>query len=434
MGIYAKLINLDELFESVSTPTTIVNDLDSQTSDQKKDINETIYTTNGDVYNNVPTCQCGEKKGKYRIGSICSNCHTPVSESIEEYLQSLVWIRQPNGVEKLINPQIWLMLKRKFTIGAFCTLTYLTDNGVKFDKMVLSNKKVMRLKYQLVEAGLDQRGYNHFIQNFDRYMEFLFNSDVFKPKRKEVDKLYNLIYLHKDKVFTSYIPIPNKSLLIIEDTNYGSFIDKSLTLVLNAVRLMTGIDRPDAISLTEKSRENRVSKALNNISDYCMQTYKELFSPKPGIFRKQIYGTRVDYSFRTVISSLSGKHRYDEIHIPWPVGINVLYNHIVSKLLHRGYSPTEAFSFINKYNLEYNEEMETILKELINEAGPRGIPCLGNRNPSLGRGSIQRHYITKIKTDPQDITTSISLLCCPSYNSDRVLLTMHDFTVLKKAY
>lgn len=420
MGIYAVLKSHDDMFSSLTgAPPTIVNDLVSQTSEQKKTINETIYTTNGDVYNNVPTCQCGEKKGKFRVGAVCNNCHTPVREPIEEYLQSLVWIRQPQGVNKLISPHVWLMLRRKFTLGGqngFDTLTYLTDPWYKYQD---PNPRVTRLKETLEEEGLNVRGYNNFVTRFDEYMEFLFNSPIFKPsKRTPVDDLYYLLKKEKNNYFSSYIPIPNKSLLIIENTNFGTYIDASLTQVINAVRLMTGIDDPEDVTLSIKTKESRVAKALNCLSDYYYQVYREVFSPKPGIYRKHVYGTRVDYSFRAVISSLSGKHRYDEIHVPWAVGVNVLYNHIVSKLFKRGFSPMEAFSFINKYNLEYNELMEEILNELIHEAGDKGIPCLGNRNPSLGRGSIQRLYITKFKTNPQDFTVSLSLLVVREFNAD----------------
>lgn len=426
MGIYAKLRSNDLAFNGIKgAKPTIVNYLENQTSDQKQIINETLYTTNGDVYNNVPSCQCGEKKGKYKIGAMCDNCHTPVTESIEEYLEHLVWIKQPEGVEKLISPHVWAMLRNKFSLGAgvkFDTIAYLTDPHYKSEA---KSSKISRLKFLLEDAKLDQRGYNNFIKKFEDYMSFLFFCDVFKPRKADVDPLYHLVLKEKDTYLSEFIPIPNKSLLIIENNSYGTYIDKSLTLVIDAVRLMSGIDLDMDPPFTTKQKESRTSRALTNLSDYYIQIYKEFFSPKPGVFRKHVYGTRVDYSFRTVISSLSGPHRYDEIHIPWAVAINVLYNHIVSKLFKRGYSPIEAMSFINKYNLEYHPDMESILLELIKEAGPKGIPVLGNRNPSLGRGSIQLHHITKVKTNPQDFTTSLSLLCCVNYNAEARLSTVH---------
>lgn len=470
MGIYAEIINLEERFQNIKgAPPTIVNDLLNQSLDQKKTINETLYTTNGDIYNNVPQCQCGEKKGKYRIGVICENCHTPVQEAIDEHLESLIWIQRPRNIAALINPQVWLMLRSHFSLGqgsSFDLMSYLTDNRLKINKDESSN--IQRIIHLLKTSKMHKRGWNHFIENFDWYMDFLFTCDVYKKKSEDIHPLYHFIMNNKDKVFTNHIPVPNKSLLIIEEDQSGIYIDKSLTQIIDAIRLLTGIDLiPDddpidsefeddddeeiaekeyekaLINLEknvivdeetikqqreqlerrkrtfEKSRQNNVSRAMRSISEYYGQIYKDLFSPKPGIFRKHVYGTRVDYSFRTVISSLSGPHRYDEIHIPWAVGVNVLYNHITSKLLKKGWSPNETYSFINKYNLEYNEDLDEIIKELIVEAGPKGIPVLMNRNPSLGRGSIQRVYISKVKSNPEDITTSISLLVTTSMNADK---------------
>lgn len=471
MGIYAELIDLEKTFNDIrGAKPTIVNTLINQTTDQKKSINETLYTTNGDIYNNVPQCQCGEKKGKYRIGVLCNNCHTHVQEPIDEFLESLVWIAKPINIEPLINPQVWLMLRTFFSLGqrsTFDLMSYLTNNRLKINPDESAN--VRRIIALLKQQKMHKRGYNHFVRNFDWYMEFLFTCDVYKKKSADIDPLYYFIMNNKDKVFTNHIPVPNKSLLIIEEDQSGIYVDKSLTLALDGIRLMTGIDifteddpvdseYQDAddeveaekaylkelnaltsnVVLTpekmkeeqqalerrkrnfDKKRQNKVSKALGILSTYYGTIYKDLFSPKSGIFRKHVYGTRVDYSFRTVISSLSGPHRYDEIHIPWAVGVNVLYNHITSKLLKKGWSPNETYSFINKYNLEYNEDLDAVMKELIQEAGPKGIPVLMNRNPSLGRGSIQRVYISKIKSNPEDVTTSISLLVVTEPNAVKI--------------
>lgn len=422
MGIYARLINLDERFANIKGhDPVIVNHLNNRTTDEKENINSTVYTTIGDVYNNIPSCQCGKKKGKFRLGEICGNCGEPVKEIIEEYLENRVWIKQPVGVAPLINPQVWLMLRERFSLGnkkpAFEVIQYMTDTGYREPPMHKGTKKVNEFIAEFNTWRRGPRNYNTFVENFDYYMECLFNSNVLK-KKDVGNNLKDLIDANRDKIFCSYVPVPNKSLLVIEESPYGKYIDKSLTAAIDAIRLLTGIDEDEEANRNTGIKQNRVSKALTNLSEYYKQTYKELMSPKEGIFRKHVFGTRVDYSFRTVISSLTGPHRYDEIHVPWAVAINVLYNHIASKLMHKGYSPNEIFTFINQYNLEYHPEMEKILKELIKEAGPRGIPCLVNRNPSLGRGSIQRVYITKVKTNTRDITTSISILICPAMNAD----------------
>ena len=41
-----------------------------------------------------------------------------------------------------------------------------------------------------------------------------------------------------------------------------------------------------------------------------------------------------------------------------------------------------------------------------------------NRNPSLRMGSMKALLLTKVKTDPTDITTSISVMILSSSNTD----------------
>ena len=418
MGVYDRLISLEDKFNSIrgSTPT-IVNFIADTTSDDKKKINEMVYTTITDVFNNVPTCQCGQKKGKFRLGEYCTNCHSKVTEVIEEYLENKIWIQRPVGVSKLVSPQIWKMLRDKFKLGnsnVFDTICYITDSKYKEPPDNVKPQKAFKFIQEFKDRGF-KRSYNYFIDNLDEILEFLFTSKTLD--KKSGNDLYRLIMENKNIILTDHVPLPNKSVLVLEESPYHKFPDPGLAHAVSAVRHVSGIDLPGRV-LTSIQRQNRVSKCLTDLSNYYGETYQKVFTPKEGLFRKHVFGTRVDYSFRTVISSLTDKHRYDEIHVSWSACINVLYNHILNKLFRLGYSPNEAFEFINSVNLEYNAEMERIINELISEAGPDGICCLVNRNPSLGRGSIQRVYITKIKTDVRDITTSISILICPAMNAD----------------
>ena len=91
--------------------------------------------------------------------------------------------------------------------------------------------------------------------------------------------------------------------------------------------------------------------------------------------------------------------------------------HLISKLLKRGFTPNEALRHIHKHTLKYDLLIDEIFQELISEAGG-SIPILLQRNPSLTRGSIQQLKVTKIKTDPNVNTISLSVLILAAFNAD----------------
>jgi hypothetical protein len=430
VGIYIRLINHDEVFERGDIDTTIVNDIENITESQRESNNQTLFTTNGDVYNNVPTCSCGALKGKHKLGEYCKNCNTTVKETVGERLTSYVFIRCPDGVSKLINPKVWMLLRGKlqFAKGKFDLVKYLTDPH--YEPEIKTSDNINSVLGKLEEANLNVRSYNHFVDNFFTYMDFLFELREFKGRVKgPKPDLYHVIMNSKDKIFSNYIPILNKSLLVVEKTNVGSYIDQQMIMMIDAIRLMIGIDveptvtddndRKKKIRLSNK--QARVSRCLSLLSDFYYDIYRNFFSPKKALLRRHIGGTRVDYSFRTVISSNSDIHHYDEIHIPWSVATSVFRLHITNKLMKKGWSPHEIMHYLIKYSLEYHELLDEIFQELINEAkvGDRiGIPCFCNRNPSLLRGSNMRCRITKVKTDVNDATTSISVLITGNPNAD----------------
>lgn len=92
--------------------------------------------------------------------------------------------------------------------------------------------------------------------------------------------------------------------------------------------------------------------------------------------------------------------------------------HLTNKLLRRGMTPNEAMSFLYEHTLKYHPLLDELFKELLSESPYGGFPVLLNRNPSLKRGSIQMMRVTKIKTDPQINTISMSVLALKAPNAD----------------
>lgn len=375
MPIYQQLVNFDQTFYQLPEKPLIINDVfDTSESDKQliQDMILTRYST--DMISLLPTCRCGALKGESSTtidNKPCEKCNTRVTSSIEDEILPLVWFRRPIGVEKLMSPIILLMLRERFKKSGYDIIQWLIDKDYR------PNVKQPPVITKIVEAGI-QKGYNNFVTHFDCIMDFLFSLRDFKVKRK-VDYLEQLLKTHRDCIFSDYIPLPNKSILILEKTNVGVYVDPTIVIAVNAIETMVSIDR-NFRDQSQHVKENRTAKALTKLADFYEAFYKSSLAPKEGQFRKHIYGGRTNFSFRAVVSSLTDTHRYDEIHVPWGIGLTAFRPHLINKLMGIGYDLNSAIGFLLGHVEEYHPVLDQLLQQLIDESPTKGPACIIQRN------------------------------------------------------
>jgi hypothetical protein len=410
MPVYQKLINFDEMVSQLKNSPIILNNLLDSSLDEKDVIDGFVRVRfTGDTLSALPSCNCGKLSGGYSIGQHCRECYSDVKPIIAGEIDPLIWFKAPEGIIALINPTVWIMLEDRLCVNGFSILQWICDTSYR------SNIKKPEIIDELIALDI-KRGYNNFVTNFLEIISFLFQLKAFRLKGKKRDYLYDLIIYNMNCVFSQYIPMPNRALLIIQKTNLGVYIDKGILIAMDAIRLMTGVDLDSRKKLTEK--ENRTVKAISKLASYYEYFHKEKLSTKLGILRKHIFGSRAHFSFRTVVTSITKPHFYDEIHIPWGVGATVFRPHLMNKLLKLGYNYNQAIGFLYAHVTEYHPLLDDLFKELISESEVGRIPCIVQRNPSLLQGSAQLVGISKVKTDPGDLTVGISILIIRAPNGD----------------
>jgi len=413
LGAYLQLEDFTELFwKRSSREPTIVNDVAHATEKEKEAFNRKIITTySGDLLSNLPTCECGTTVGESNIGVSCKECNTVVSTHMDQPIEPLLWVRKPKLVDGLINPNVWLMLKKKFTRSGFEIIRYLCDTNYK---PTVKRPAIMKE----IDAHNLPRGLNNFIANFDQIMDVLFSLKAYRLKGGEIDPLHEVLKVFKDRVFSDFLPVPNKALLVLEESTMGTYVDPIIIGAVDAIRMMVAIDAPNDTK-PGWVRENRTVKMIAQLAAYYEGLYKTTLAKKPGILRKHVFGSRSHFSFRAVISSLTAAHDYDEIHIPWGIAISALKLHLTNKLMHNhGFNPNQVLGFLNEHSQKHHPLLEQLFKELIAESPYSGIPCVMQRNPSLERGSAQLVYITQVKMKPEIPTVSISILAVNGLSAD----------------
>ncbi len=413
MPVYQELVNFDTLFSQLKEPPLIINDFVDYSEEKKEEIQDLISTRlSSDMLSMMPSCECGETKGEHAIGAICKSCGEPVRSSIEEDIEPFLWFRRPKGVNKLINPAIWSMINDRFKKSGFQVVRWICDPNyrtpVRQPKIIINS---------LVDRGI-QRGYNYFVANFDMIMDLLFSMKDFRLKKGEDrDYLRELLRRERDSIFCEYLPVPNRNLMIIENTNVARYRDPIIDGSIDAILMLASIDSPSN-QFTGRVRENRTVKAIAKFAEYYENFEKTNLAGKQGIFRKHIFGTRSHFSFRAVIASLTEPHAYDEIHVPWSIGVTVFRVHLINKLLRRGFSHNQAVGHIYAHVEKYDPLLHELITIILTESPYGGHPAIIQRNPSMLQGSAQAVRITKVKTDPRDSTVSMSILIVTAPNAD----------------
>lgn len=418
MAITQRFMNFDKYFISTEGDKVVLNDLRATTKKDLDDLNNNIMTVydNIDAISTKPSCDCGMLVGQYQVGKICPTCGTKCVEPYAK-VKPLFWLRTMDHHDpdvKFINPAFWMMLSEVFSNNSNVDyIRYLCDS--KYNPPVDPPKHIIAIRDNVLN-GI--RTYKNTMANIENILVYYLNiaNSADTVKAEKVRLILDVYRVHKEDLFSNYLPIINKKLFVVERTTKGQFINLISSSIINVV--YTWIEGCNKDKLSEKRYSSIMATVLSNLSSLYYKYFKELVFGKSGIFRKHVYGARSHFTFRCVIVSHPGPHEHDTIVAPWVVGLTAFRPHLLNKLMKRGYNFKKASALLFKSVKMYNEEISQILDELINEAPNRKIYVLSHRNPSLKQGSSQRVYISRFNKDPLDYSIKYSSLIAKASNAD----------------
>jgi len=411
MAVSQSFTNFDTYFIATEGDKIIINDLNYYTLSDTELLNKNLMTVyDSDSISTIPTCDCGYFKGNYKLNHMCSTCGTAVRDPFHK-VKPYLWLKALDAEHLFINPTFWMMLKTAIH-KKIDYLRYLSDP--KFNPPIDLPPYIIGLK-----AIVGERTYSNLINNIENILVYLINHSAFKDydKQETLKDVLSLYIYNKPKLYSSYLPIINKKMFVMENTNMGKFTNLAVSEVIDVVMLWIKTVSDDELTPKRVSATtvNTISKLALLYDDY----FDKYLLKKPGAIRKHIYGARSHFTFRAVIISIPGPHQHDEIHVPWSIGVTAFRPHLINKLVNqRGYKYKDASALLYRSVKLHSHIIEELLNELINDAPNKRIPVILHRNPSLLQGSTQLVGISKFKNDPYDMCISMSILIAKSPNAD----------------
>lgn len=442
MGCYAAIADLDHLHAMQNNPV-IVNH-HHRVSDKHALVRENSQTVfeQTNEYSMVPQCRCGALRGAALLGMHCDKptCDSDVEERFGFTLEHKLWLKAPQGVHAFIHPEIWMMLHRASQVGKpkkgqAKTKVNLLEwmAGIDNGRIGRTQEEYHPMVIDLMNAGVEP-GFNNLVANLDRYIAAMIQV-VGREGAIKADKIrdvYAVVQKYRHLCTPKHLPLPNALLVVLEHTNNEKYHDKLHDRMRDVLSMMSGIDTPTAPK-HQRRRELLAAKAVNELAQYEHEYNKEMIGKKPGLIRKQLLGFRVLFSQRAVIVSKTDRHVYNELSLPWGLSIGQLEIHLTSKLIKRVFTQEEMVrwdlpaseltqaqikTFLYKHVTKYNELIELLFKELIDEAVDGCLYMLFVRYPSMSRGSLHLLPIRHIKNNPADQTIGMPEILVSTYNAD----------------
>ena len=424
MGVGATLPDYDKDLEHLGGQVVYLNDLDP-INDHELIKRLTISVYDGASFTLIPVCSCGmtslENHPELDIGDTCEYCHTEINLQSSQTLKPIVWIRAPEEIGKLINIYFLDLLINAFKTGGSGNKGHLIKYLLDPTDEEFNNEEQ---KFYLESQGI-QRGLSYFVNHLDYVLRTILNPTYFRVKHDTASQLLEFLRTHRDKCTPVAIPLLHKSFNVIEKAQLGSYVDlKSFNPYMNIINTVTTMNRPGrSLSLTRK--EKILTGVLFELREHLTSKFAADYNKKSGEFRKHLYGSRIPWTSRMVVTSIHGVHDADEMHYSWSAAIPLLEVHLTNLFIKKGYKPNVIKQRLLRAINNYDEEIHQMMNEIIQSSPHRtllshkpGFMAIENRNPSLRMGSMKSLLITKIKPDPTDITTSISVLILSSSNTD----------------
>lgn len=411
MAITQSLYAMDVYFKKCTGPKVILNTLNPLALDDIELVNNSLMTTyNTDILSTVPSCDCSYLTGRFYLDKVCPDCGSTVTE-VHKKVDPLMWLETLDNSIYFINPVYYLMLR------------YMLDKKIDYLRWMADPKynppiELPNFMYGVREILGEERSYQNMINKMADIIHYLQNHSKFKDleSQEKLSILLDMWKQQKSKIFSRYLPIVNKKLFVMENTTKGKFINLAVADVMDVI--MTWIKVSNDEKPTLKKQQQNTILVLHKLSALYYNYLDKYIVKKIGAFRKHVFGARSAFTFRSVITSIPGPHCYDEIRVPWSIGVTAFRPHILNKLLKRGYTYKECNRLLFRAVKKYIDVIAEILQELIDESPEGKLWVLAQRNPSLLQGSSQMVWISEFKKDITDLTISISPLIIKAPNGD----------------
>lgn len=408
-----KIFDLDKKFDELPFVPFIGNKFNLDSEEDKDKFNELVYTHyDGESLKLTPSCECGRIKAEYRIGEVCDHCGTVCSSKYSGAPESLIWVVVPDGVKCFIKPVVWIMLSTAYREQGVDVIRWLCDPYYRV------NKRLPDSINNMIKKG-HERSYNYFIKNFFQIIDDLTIRPSGRLLKKHI-QIYDLIQQNRESIFCKALPIPSKTVLVLEKNRNDRYFDKNLYPAIDAVLLAAELGAMDS-DVPMRKKELKVVNIIAKLGEFFTNFNAKILTGKYGGFRKHYFAGRLHFSARQVITSQHEPHHADELTIPWTAAVKLFTEHLRSKLLKApySYSVNKITDMLRFATTNYCPVIEELLTQVIVKDTPyKGFPCLFSRPPILTRGSIQFFYITEFIRDPSVNTIKISPLVLVMPNAD----------------
>ena len=254
-----------------------------------------------------------------------------------------------------------------------------------------------------------------------------FSSIKWEARKKAFKKLKLLINLFisgvkPERMVLTQLPVIPPDLRPVVQLEWWRFASSDVNLFYRRVLMrnmrlkkMIQVWMPDVV---KKNEIRLLQESVNNLlvweksstwwwsGSKVFKALTDMLSGKEGIFRKNLLGKRVDYSWRSVIT-VGPSLKLDECGLPIYLAVKMFTPFIIGKLIERkiAHTPRQAEKLI--------KDQDPITLKMLEEVIEWKYVLL-NRAPTLHRLSIQAF---KIKLMPGK-TIRIHPLVCPAFNAD----------------
>lgn len=374
MPVTKVIKNMDTYFHTVNGMKIIVNDMMMYSADEDAKLSNLLITVyDKDVIDTTPSCSCGKLKGAAYLGIVCDNCSEEVTE-FHKKVDPVLWLKTLHNELPFINPYFYMSLRyaldkkndwlRYWSDPSYCPNVNIPPYVIGVRQVVLN----------------DERSYSRLISHLPQILKYLMDHPFFlknEDKREEIQLALETWVNFKEDILSTYMPIVNKKLFVMENTTKGKFTTLTVADIYDVVLSWRSIANT---TLNQKRKEAATIGVIHKLSGFYYNYFKKYLLKKPGIFRKHLISARSPFTFRNVIVSIAGPHAYDELHAPWCVLVASFRPHILNKLYKMGYNFKEANKKITRAGKKYDEDIAQIGRDLIANSKRGKIACLVQRN------------------------------------------------------